>query len=388
MPDTPEMTIYNEDCVTGMRDRLGENSIDGAITSIPFAALFSYSHQKEDIGNNSDSDDLMNCQFSLHYRFFLDSLFRVMKPGAVFCCHIQQLLCTKVKDGYMGMRDFRGAVISMSRNHGFIPHGEFVIVKNPRAVAKRNNLHSLMFATAARDSTDLAPAMNDYVLLLKKPGKHEEPVKGIIETRKDVFLVEPSPVLEYFDGLVATPGTRGVNKRVRKDYKSIPYQVYFYNELTGEYSIETVTGGTGINPDGWYTKNDWVRWAHGGWTGIEDVDFEAGSAWKDILEIDILENWKCAREDAEEKHVCPLQLEVIRRCMKLYTAPGQIVLDPFMGIGSTAVVAIEQGRNCVGFELKDSYWHMAEANARNALRVKKSGQLTIHGSIVRLAANG
>jgi len=349
----PKIQIWPEDCVDGMANRLEPESVDCVISSIPFAALFSYSHKTEDIGNNKDGDDLMSCQFSLHYRFFLEQSLRVMKPGAVFCCHIQQLLCTKVKDGYMGMRDFRGAVISMSKNHGFIPHGEFVIIKNPRAVARRNNLHSLMFATAARDSRGLAPAMNDYVLLLKKPGQGGDPVRGIIEANRDIFLVEPSPILEYYDGLTNSPGSKKINKRVRPDYKSIPHQIHRYNEDTGEVSIETVIGGENINPDGWYTKNDWVRWAHGGWT--------------DILEIDILENWRCAKEDAEEKHVCPLQLEVIRRCMKLYSAPGQTVLDPFIGIGSTAVVAIEQNRNCVGFELKESYARMSLSNVEKAL---------------------
>jgi len=349
-----DVKIWQQDCVEGMREHLADESIDCVISSIPFAALFSYSHKPEDIGNNSDSDDLMSCQFSLHYRFFLDSLHRVMKPGAVFCCHIQQLLCTKVKDGYMGMRDFRGAVISMSRNHGFLPHGEFVIVKNPRAVARRNNLHSLMFATAARDSRGLAPAMNDYVLILRKPGQGGNPVQGIIETDRSVFLVEPSPILEYCDGLTSSPGSKKVNKRVRRDYRTIPYQVHVYSEATGEVAIETATGGVGINPDGWFTKNDWVRWAHGAWT--------------DILEIDILENWKAAREHQEEKHVCPLQLEVIRRCMKLYSAPWQTVLDPFSGIGSTAVVAIEQGRRFRGFETKESYHRMSLANVEEAAR--------------------
>ncbi len=350
----PKIDLHFGDCVQGMRDLVATGVIDCSISSVPFAAIFSYSHKPEDIGNNVDSDDLMACQFSLHFRFFLEEQFRVMKPGGVFCCHIQQLLCTKVKDGYMGMRDFRGAVISMAKNHGFIPHGEFVIGKNPRAVARRNNLHSLMFATAARDSRGLAPAMNDYVLLLKKPGDGGDPVQGIIETDRTVFLVEPSPILEYYNGLTDSPGSKGVNKRVRSNYREIPYQVYQYHEDSGEVTVETVAGGKGINPAGWYTKNDWVAWAHGVWT--------------DILEIDILENWRQARANQEEKHVCPLQLEVIRRCMKLYSAPGQTILDPFGGIGSTAVVAIEQGRNCITFELKESYHQISQHNVAEALR--------------------
>ena len=340
---TDKIEIWNEDCVSGMRSHLQDASIDCVITSIPFAALFSYSHLPEDIGNNSDSDNLMACQFSLHFRFFLEELYRVMKPGTVFCCHIQQLLTYKVKDGYMGMRDFRGSIISMAMNHGFQPHGEVAIIKNPQAVARRNNLHSLMFATASRDSRMLAPAMNDYVIFLKKPGEANA-LRAQIEAQRDVKLVEPSPIIEY--------GPRGNTKRVRPGYKTIPYQVETWDEGTGITQVKTITGGNGINPEGWFTKNDWIAFARG--------------AWEDINEIDILEGRYNCKEAEEEKHVCPLQLEVIRRCMKLYSGPGETVLDPFMGIGSTAWVAVEQGRECCGFELKESYHRMAVANIAKA----------------------
>lgn len=117
------------------------------------------------------------------------------------------------------------------------------------------------------------------------------------------------------------------------------------------------------NPEGWLSTNEWIRDAHGVWT--------------DILEIDTLEGWKGARDEDDEKHVCPLQLEVIRRCIKLYSNPGETVLDPFMGIGSTAFVAVEQGRNAVGFELKESYHAIAERNLRKALELRESSIPTL-----------
>lgn len=285
------VSIYNEDCITGMAERLDQESVDCCITSIPFGALFSYSHKSDDIGNNQDGIHLHEGQFGLHMRFFIEQLFRVMAPGSVSCIHIQQLLRYKVQHGYMGMRDFRGSCYLMFEQHGFQPHGEVAIPKNPQAVAQRLKLHSLMFITGKRDSRRLAPAMNDYVLFFRKPGDGR-PVPGLYDDKQ--------------------------------------------------------------NPGGWFTQEDWIKWASG--------------CWDDIIEIDTLEGWRCAKDSQEEKHVCPLQLEVIRRCMLLYSAPGDLVMDPFMGIGSTAYVAIEQNRRCVGFELKESYYRMALANVKKALR--------------------
>lgn len=118
------------------------------------------------------------------------------------------------------------------------------------------------------------------------------------------------------------------------------------------------------NLTGWLTTEDWIKWACG--------------VWDDIQETDVLDGWKSARETDEEKHVCPLQLEVIRRCVLMYSNPGDTVLDPFMGIGSTAYVALEQGRNALGFELKDSYYAQALRNCDLALaRREQSNDLPL-----------
>jgi len=240
----------------------------------------------------------------------------------------------------MGMRDFRGAIVTLFKNHGWEPHGEVAIPKDPRAVARRLNLHSLMFATAYKNARMLAPAMNDYVLFFRKPGEGM-PCKALIEANREIKLVEPSPIIDYIQK----------QKKVKPDYQSIPYDIETWNEKIGT-QVKTVTGGKYINPYGWITKNDWIDYANG--------------VWPDIQSIDTLDGYKCARESDEERHVCPLQLEVIRRCIKLYSIPGEIVCDPFMGIGSTAYVAIEQGRNSIGFELKESYYEMALKNIEKA----------------------
>lgn len=286
--------IYNTDCVTGLAEHLEPESIDLCVTSIPFGSLFMYSGKTEDIGNNADGVDMRGSMFGLHMRFFIEQLLRVLKPGCNAAIHVQQLLAYRVEHGYMGRRDLRGAVVDMFVAGGFEWKGEICIPKNPQVIAQRHHLHSLLFATGYRNGRDLAPAVNDFVMIFQKPGE-----------------AAPVPCL-------------------------------YHREK---------------NPHGWLSTEEWIRDAHGTWT--------------DIRETDVLENWQHGREEDDEKHVCPLQLEVIRRLIKLYSNPGETVLDPFMGIGSTAYVAIEQGRNAVGFELKESYHRIAERNAEKAIELRK-----------------
>jgi hypothetical protein len=292
--------VHNEDCIAGMPERLEPGSVDLTVTSIPFADLFMYSGKTNDVGNCAASGtDFVASEFGLHMRFFCDRLFEASRPGTNAAIHIQQLVATKTEHGFMGRRDFRGDVIELFTRAGFDWKGEFVIPKNPQAIAQRQKLHSLLFVTGRRDARQLAPAINDYVMIFQRPG-------------------EAPPV----------PALRGDD-----------------------------------NPTGWITTEEWIRDAHGVWT--------------DIREMDVLEGYRGAREQDDEKHVCPLQLEVIRRLIRLYTNPGELVFDPFMGIGSTAYVAIEQERQAVGFELKESYHRQALANCRRAEAGGDEAQLAL-----------
>jgi DNA modification methylase len=291
---SPRVELHNRDCIAGMAD-MPESSVDVVVTSIPFEELFTYSGKPEDVGNNGSTIDIRAGRFALNLRFMIEQAFRVLRPGCNFCCHIQQLLSYKVQHGFMGRRDFRGAMVEVFGAGGFHFTGEFVIPKNPQSMAQRLNLHSLQFKTGyARNGCMLNPAVNDYVLIFHKPGEHPHPPKP---------LRHPS------------------------------------------------------NPTGWIDSDEWVR--------------DASGIWTDIMEIDVLDGCRGHKEDKHEKHVCPLQLEVIRRLINLYTNPISIqpdvtVLDPFMGIGSTAYVAVrgrspmtklklDEPRNVVGFELKESY---------------------------------
>lgn len=307
----PTYNIFNEDCIAGMAGRIPDNSVHLTVTSIPFEELFTYSGKPEDVGNNGSTVDIVEGRFALNMRFVVAELLRVTAPGCNVCIHIQQLLAYKNQHGFIGRRDFNGAMRHVFSAGGFNFTGEFVINKNPQAMAQRLNLHSLMFVTGKRNSAMLAPAPNDYVLIFQKPGEPEHPVKCL-------------------------------------------------------YDRET-------NPQGWVTTEEWIRDAHG--------------VWNDIDEFDILDGARNARESSEEKHVCPLQLEVIRRLVKLYSnpisiQPGVTVLDPFMGIGSTAAVCIEQGRSSVGFELKESYHRSALKNCKRALRERDREALELFEMVV------
>lgn len=298
--------IFNEDCIRGMYERLSENSIHLTVTSIPFEELFTYSGKTEDVGNNGSTIDVRTGRFALNLGFVIEQLYRVTAPGCNVAIHIQQLLAYKNQHGFAGRRDFRGAVIDSFRALNFNYVGEVAIPKDPQAMAQRLSLHSLQFKTGiSRNSNNLAPAPNDFVLIFQKPGDCACPPRCIYHETK--------------------------------------------------------------NPDGWITTEDWVKWAKG--------------TWEDIDEFDILDGArsKSNKENNEEKHVCPLQLEPIRRCIKLYSNPISIqpdvkILDPFMGIGSVAHEAVLLDRNVVGFELKESYHSNALRYVARALARREARQ--------------
>lgn len=309
------VTIHHQDCIDGMANCLPDSSIDLTVTSIPFEELFTYSGKLEDVGNNGSTVNIREGRFALNLRFWAHQLYRVTKPGCNACIHIQQLLAYKNQHGFIGRRDFRGAMIDVMSAHGWEWKGEFAIQKNPQAMAQRLSLHSLMFATGKRNSLGLVSCPNDYVLVFQRPGECAEPVRA---------LYDPTE-----------------------------------------------------NPKGWLTTDEWIRDAHGIWTDIDEFDL-LGSAASSLKIEDKMgfRGARTAKENDEEKHVCPLQLEAIRRCIRLYTNPGALVLDPFMGIGSTACVALEQERRAVGFELKDSYHAEAVFNVElMEERMKHRGDL-------------
>lgn len=238
-------------------------------------------------------------EFLEHYRYIVEHQYRVTKPGRNACVHVQQITTTKATHGHVGLTDFRGDVIRLFQSAGWIYYGETTVWKDPQAQSIRTKAFTLAFQTKNRDSAYSRPALADYLLIFKKPGQNETPIP--------------------------------------------------HDAISGEV-----------------TNDDWIEWASPIWTDITEggwltADGHLSPVWFGIRESDTL-NVSVARDDADERHICPLQLEFIRRCVLLYSNPGETVLTPFAGIGSEVYTAVKQGRKGIGCELKPSYWRTAVAN--------------------------
>ncbi len=253
---------------------LEDNSIDFAVYSPPFASLYTYSPSERDLGNCATQDDFLE-----HYAFVIDEMLRVMKPGRTCAVHVQQVAILKSREGYVGLKDFRGDVIKSHIDAGFIYYGEVTIDKNPQLQAVRTKAQGLMFVQLRRDSALSRPALADYILIFHKPGDNEVP----------------------------------------------------------------------ILPD--ISNDTWIQWASPVWYGIREMDtLNPGSG----------------ADDADERHICPLQLSLIERCVRLWSNPGELVLSPFAGIGSEGYVSLLHKRRFVGCELKPTYWATACENLAKA----------------------
>ena len=274
---TDQYALYHGDCVEVIKG-LPDQSIGYSIFSPPFASLYTYSNSPRDMGNcKSDAE------FFEHFGFLIDELRRVMMPGREVSFHCMLMPTSKERDGYIGLRDFRGDLIRAFQARGFIFHSEVVIWKDPVTAMQRTKALGLLHKSVRGNSAMCRQGIPDYLVTMRAPG----------ESERVTHTVEEYPVDEWQK--VASP------------------------------------------------------------------------VWMDINPNDTLQ-YMSAREHDDERHICPLQLEVIRRGIKLWTNPGDIVLSPFLGIGSEGYCAVEMGRQFVGVELKDSYYRQACANVANALK--------------------
>lgn len=290
-------TMYLGDCVTGV-SKLSENSIDFSIFSPPFASLYTYSNSDRDMGNSKDINEFMK-----QFGYLVKELFRVIRPGRLISFHCMNLPTSKERDGYIGIRDFRGMLIKMFQDYGFIYHSEVVIWKDPVIAMQRTKALGLLHKQIVKDSTMSRQGIPDYLITMRKPGENDNPVSG---------------EFDHYEG--------------DDDFTS-----------TGRLSIDI-----------------WQRYA--------------SPVWMDIDPSDTLQ-YRSARDEKDERHICPLQLQVIHRALQLWTNPRDVVLSPFGGIGSEGWESIRLGRRFIGFELKESYWNQACKNLEKIEKDIKSEQL-------------
>lgn len=269
--------LYNGDSAEVLR-MLPDDSIHYIIYSPPFQSLYVYSNSDRDLGNCRTPSE-----FYEQFRFIGQELFRVLKPGRIMSFHCMNLPTSKERDGYIGIRDFRGELIRFFQELGFIYHSEVCIWKDPVTAMQRTKALGLLHKQLKKDSCMSRQGIPDYLVTMRKPGDNPE--------------------------------------RVTHTNESFPVSV-------------------------------WQKYA--------------SPVWMDINPNDTLQ-YKSAREEQDERHICPLQLQVIQRGIELWSNPGDTVLTPFMGIGSEAYMAVKMGRRAVGVELKDSYYRQAVRNVKNAL---------------------
>lgn len=294
---TDEYALYNGDCMEVM-PTLGDETVHLSIYSPPFAGLYHYSSSEHDLSNARDYDEFMQ-----HYRFVVEQLYRLTKPGRITAVH-----CMDIPTGNTGndsLLDFPGDIIRMHEPIGFRYIARYSVWKEPLTVRNRTLTKSLAHRTIVDDSSRCSNASADYLLVFRKKGDNQEPI------------AHPNGLTEY-------AGERIPPSDV------LPYR-------------------------GWTGKQTENRYSHWVWR-------QYASAFWDDVRLDNVLPYREARDQEDEKHVHPLQLDVIHRALVLWSNPGDIVLTPFMGVGSEVYEAVRLGRRGVGVELKPSYYRQAIKN--------------------------
>lgn len=287
-------TLHLGDCIDVVRD-IADESIGYTVFSPPFASLYTYSNSHRDMGNCRGHAD-----FYEHFRFLVSDLLRVTQPGRLLSFHCTNIPTMKGRDGQIGIHDFRGEMIKLFVDAGWIFHSEVVIWKDPVTAMQRTKALGLLYKQLRKDSCMSRQGIPDYLVTMRKPGENIDPVT--------------------------------------KTHEGFPVHL-------------------------------WQQYA--------------SPVWMDINPSRTLQ-YRAARDNDDERHICPLQLDVIERAIELWSNPGDLVLSPFAGIGSEGFVALQMGRRFVGAELKRSYFEVACRNL--AAAITSQGGLFVEADTDAMAA--
>ena len=314
---TDDYSLYNSDCMYVMPE-LEDESIDLSVYSPPFAGLYNYSSHVNDMSNCSSRE-----QFLDQYEYVIAEIARITKPGRITAVH-----CTDIIHNAAGgaMWDFPHEIIKIHAKYDFHYRNRITIWKEPLQVRIRTMVRSLMHKLIVEDSTECFTAMPDYVLVFKKKGVSDVPVE------------HPNGLTEYAGEIPILPNILRAWNNANK--------TKFDDEELWSYLNDTFSDSTDPRSNK-LSHYIWQRYA--------------SSVWDDIRIKNVLP-FRDSRDEEDEKHVHPLQLDVIDRIIDLYTNKDEIVLTPFMGVGSEVYSAVRKGRKGIGIELKDSYYRQAIAN--------------------------
>lgn len=339
---TDRYALYHGDACELIRT-VPNASIHLGIHSPPFIGLYKFSGSERDLSNSEGG------RFWEHYNFLIHEMRRITMPGRVQAVHVMQLPASKRMTGHIGIHDFRGEVVrafcgtdaaelfeAMRRvrfraalaaesgdtvrharlidaasrieedlsthpgDLGFVYHSEVCIWKDPVVAQARSKSHRLNHKQLVKDSAISGQALADYILAFRRPGDNPEPLAGCLKR--------------------------------------------YVGEGAGPDQAKYTTDHDSRN---WYSIEVWQRYA--------------SPVWMDIRQTRTLQ-YLTARDGNDEAHISPLQLDVIERCIDLWSNPGDIVFTPFLGIGSEVWAAVQAGRRGIGFELKDRYFAQARKN--------------------------
>lgn len=271
-----DFEIHNADCVH-LASEIESNTVGYTIFSPPFASLYTYSNSDYDMGNVKDDEE-----FYKQFRFLVKEMLRITKPGRLLSFHCMNLPTSKQNNGFIGIRDFRGELIRMFVDEGWIYHSEVCIWKDPVTAMQRTKALGLLHKTIRKDSSMSRQGIPDFLVTMRKPGENDDPIS-----------------------------------HTHDDFPVTLWQKY------------------------------------------------ASPVWMDINPSRTL-NYRDGRDDDDERHICPLQLDVIERGLELWSKPGDLVFSPFTGIGSEGYCAVKAGRKFIGSELKPSYFDLAIKNIQSA----------------------
>lgn len=295
--------------------RLKKESVDLSVYSPPFAGLYNYSSSDRDFSNCRSYEEFLE-----HYAYLVKQVARVTRPGRITAVH-----CMDVPSGNTGrdhMLDFSGDIIRLHAKHGFKFVARYCIWKDPFTVYIRTLAKNLRHRTCVEDSARCSAAAADYLLVFRKDGENKVPIAHPVGLLSYAGAREPPPELLKFKG------------------------------WTGKQ-----------------TENKYSQWV---WR-------QYASAFWDDVRLDRVLPFQDAKEPDDERHVHPLQLDVIDRVLVLWSNPGDIVLTPFMGVGSEVYSAVMNGRRAMGVELKQSYYRQAKRNvemaAQGGIQEEKQAQL-------------
>jgi len=261
---------------------VANDSVGLIVYSPPFSSLYTYSNSDRDLGNSRNDEE-----FFTHFDFIVEELYRILMPGRIMAVHCMNIPAMKERDGYIGIKDFRGDLIRCFQKHGFIYHSEVTIWKNPVTEMQRTKALGLLHKQIKKDSSKSRMGMPDYIVFMRKQGDNPEPITHTNES---------------------------------------------------------------------YPVSLWQNVASPAWELTPPV-------WNDINQSNTLN--RMFSDEESEKHIAPLQLDVIERIVNLYSNPNDVVFTPFMGVGSEVYQSVKMGRRAIGIELKDAYFEQAVKNMKS-----------------------